>query len=236
MLPPVPGPNGMTSAAAALRYWERRQEVAANNMANVNTEGFKGERVFARLLNGAFPEADSATDMRAGTLRPTGAPLDLALDGDAFLVVNTPRGERLSRGGSFRLDGAGQLLDPGGNPLQGEAGPIVVPDGAPVTIQADGRVLAGGKDVGRLRLETIPAGTRLQHDEGTLFVPGAGRTPLAAGSAPVRQGFLEDSNVGAVGEMVDMISIQRSYASVQKAMVTMDEIRGTISRDLAKPI
>ncbi|MBV9772958.1 MAG: flagellar hook-basal body complex protein [Gemmatimonadetes bacterium] len=235
MLPPIPRPNGMSSAAASLRYWERRQEIAANNMANVNTDGFKGERVFARLLNGAFPAADSATDMRAGTLRPTGAPLDLALDGDAFLVVNTPRGERLSRGGSFRLDGAGQLLDPSGNPLQGEGGPIVVPDGAELKIQADGRVLAGDKEVGRLRLESVPAGTRLQHDEGSLFVP-AGNQPLAAGVAPVRQGFLEDSNVGAVGEMVDMISVQRSYASVQKAMVTMDEIRGTISRELGKPI
>src|SRR5919199_161705 len=96
--------NGLTSAASALRYWERRQEVVANNLANVDTTGFKGERVFARLTEGALPEADTNTDTRGGTLKETGAPLDVALTGDGYLVVDTPQGERLTRGGSFHLD------------------------------------------------------------------------------------------------------------------------------------
>lgn len=230
------GPNGMTSAAAALRYWERRQEIAANNLANVNTDGFKAERVFARLLNGVYPEADTQTDMRGGVLKPTGQPLDIALEGDAFMVVQSPNGERLSRGGSFRLDTDGQLIDPSGNPLLGEGGPIRVTPGAEVKIGADGTVTSGGKEVGKLRVETVPQGTRLQHDAGSLFMPDPARTPATAEMRPVRQGFLEESNAAPVDEMVNMIEIQRAYAAVQKAVTTMDDVRGTISKDLGKPV
>jgi flagellar basal-body rod protein FlgF len=225
----------MSAAAAALRYWERRQEIAANNLANVNTDGFKGERVFARLLNGQFPAADSATDMRTGTLRPTGQPLDLALEGDGFFVVDTPAGERLSRGGSFRLDGEGRIVDAGGNALLGENGPLTA-TGGDIAVAADGRVTAGGAEVGRLRVETVPAGTRLQHDAGTYFLPDPARTPAAPEALKVKQGMLEDSNVSAVGEMVDMIEVQRAYTAVQRAITTMDDVRGTATRELGKPV
>jgi flagellar basal-body rod protein FlgF len=224
----------MSAAAAALRYWERRQEIAANNLANVNTDGFKGERVFARLLNGQFPTADSATDLRAGTLRPTGQPMDLALQGDGFFVVDTPAGERLSRGGSFRLDTESRVVDASGNPLLGENGPITA-TGGEINVGTDGRVTAGGVEVGRLRVETVPAGTRLQHDAGTYFLPDPSRAPAPAGGVAVKQGMLEDSNVSAVGEMVDMIDVQRVYSAVQRAISTMDDVRGTATRELGKP-
>ena len=119
-------PNGMTSSAHALRYWERRQEVVSNNLANVSTDGFKAERAFASLMDGALPEIDTQTDMRAGTLRPTGSPLDLAMGGDGFLVVSTPDGERLSRGGALRLDDEHRLVTAQGYPVLGDQGPIVL--------------------------------------------------------------------------------------------------------------
>ena len=89
--------NGLTSAASALRYWERRQEIVANNLANVDTSGFKAERVFARAMGDGLPAVETATDLRGGTLTQTGAPLDVALDGKGFLVVDGPHGERLTR-------------------------------------------------------------------------------------------------------------------------------------------
>ena len=119
-------PNGMTSSAQALRYLERRQEVVANNLANVSTDGFKAERTFGRLLEGSIPVVETQTDMRAGTMRPTGAPLDIALGGDGFLVVDGPEGERLTRGGAFRLDDRHRVVTADGMPLLGEGGPIVV--------------------------------------------------------------------------------------------------------------
>jgi flagellar basal-body rod protein FlgG len=77
----------------------------------------------------------------------------------------------------------------------------------------------------------------MQHEAGTLFVPPAGgRSPVAAESRSVRQGFLEDSNVNTVGSMVDLITVQRSYAAVQRTITTLDGIRHTIANDLGKPV
>jgi len=227
--------NGMIRAAHALHYLERRQEVVSNNLANAATDGFKGERVFARMLGDALPFADTATDRRMGTLKPTGNPLDLAIDGDAFLVVGTPNGERLGRGGSFRLDDQGRIADQQGNLLLGIDGPITPGQGT-VSIDGRGIVSVEGREVGRLRIESVPADVRLQHDAGTLFLPDPARAPLAADAAPLRQGTLEESNVNTIGSMVDMISIQRAYAAVQKAVVTLDGIRGTIANEIGKPV
>lgn len=226
--------NGMNRVASALRYWERRQEVLTNNLANVNTTGFKGERVFGRLVGDALTVVDTRTDFSAGTLRPTQQPLDLALGGEGFFVVQTPNGERLSRGGSFQLDAEGRLTDAGGNPLLAEGGPVVVPPGAKLEIDAGGAIKLGGQPAGQLRLETVPPGTRLQHDAGTHFLPDLARQPLPAEQRQVKQGFLEESNVGTVDSLVDMISVQRAYASVQKAVTTLDGVRSTIVNDLAR--
>ena len=108
--------NGLTRAAHALRYWERRQEVSANNLANANTTGFKAERAFGQLAGDALTVTNTQTDLRAGALSQTHAPLDLALAGDGFFVVQTAGGERLTRGGTFELDAEGRIADCGGQP------------------------------------------------------------------------------------------------------------------------
>lgn len=227
--------NGMVRAANALHYWERRQEIVANNLANVDTTGFKAERVFARLVEGERTVADTATDMRNGSLSQTGSPLDLALGGDGFLVVETPAGERLSRGGSFRLDDAGRVVDAHGNALLSENGPITVPPGA-VMVNNAGQVTVDGKAVAMLRVEVPAEGTRLQHAGSNLFTADGALTPVAEERRSVRQGYLESSNVDTVGAMVDMISIQRAYSAVQRAVSTLDGIRQTISNDIGKPV
>src|SRR5215218_8954994 len=94
--------NGMHSAASALRYWERKQEVVANNLANVSTNGFKAQRVFAKLLDGILPTAETGSDLATGTLRQTANPTDVAIDGPGFFVVSTPNGDRYTRGGTLR--------------------------------------------------------------------------------------------------------------------------------------
>jgi flagellar basal body rod protein FlgG len=225
--------NGLTRAAHALRYWERRQEVVSNNLANANTTGFKAERVFGQLMGGALTVANTATDRSAGALAQTNAPLDLALGGEGFFVVETPAGERLTRGGSFSLDPEGRIADAAGNLLLGEGGPITVPQGE-LTIDADGVMRVNRAEIGRLRVEMVPAGETLQHEGGTLFVPGATRQPAEAGARQVKQGYLEDSNVNTIGTLVDLISIQRAYSAVQKAVTTLDGVRGTIANELAK--
>ncbi|MEX2584029.1 MAG: flagellar hook-basal body protein [Gemmatimonadota bacterium] len=231
----MPEINGMIRAANALHYWERRQEIAANNLANADTTGFKAERVFARVLGDAIPVADTMTDMSAGALTHTGEPLDFAIADGAFMVVETPNGERLSRGGSFTLDGEGRIVDARGNPLLGEGGEIIVPQGS-IDVDAAGTLRVEGREIARLRVETVPPEVQLMHDEGTLFLPDPARADQPAEERQIRQGQLEASNVNTVGSLVDLISIQRNYSAVQRAVTTMDDIRGTISNELGKPV
>ena len=227
--------NGMTRAAHALHYLERRQEIAANNLANVDTVGFRGERVFARMLAGELPVAETRTDFQPGALRQTGSPLDLALGGEGFFVVETPEGERLTRGGTFQLDAERRLVDARGNPLLGEEGPITLPIGA-VAIDDSGTVSVEGREVARLRLDRVPPGTALQHAGGSQFLPHEDQAPLEPAARVVRQGFVEDSNVSSIGSMVDMISIQRAYAAVQRTVTTLDAARQTVVTELGRPV
>jgi len=230
----------MSSAAAALRYWERRQEVTSNNLANVSTDGFKGQKVFARMVEGALPAADEVTDFSQGTLDTTNNPRDVALDGPGFLVVKTANGERYTRGGSLQVSDSGELTDSSGNPILGENGPIRVstPGQAEVgTIQIsrDGTVSVDNAEVGRLRLETIPDKTTLSAEGSGLFIPPATRKRADPDSRIVRQGALEQSNVTPISQMVDMISIQRAYSAVQKAVTTLDTVREIATTELARP-
>ena len=215
-------PTGFDSAAAALRYWERRQESVANNLANVNTDGFKGERAFAHLLAANGPiTIGSATDLRAGTLTPSGQPLDVAIDGDGFLVVDTPQGERLSRGGTLRLDDQHRLVDPSGHLVLGADGEG---SGTMVSITIP-------RDAARIE---IAEGATLTHAGDTLFAASATER-VALDARGVRQGTREESNVHPLTAMVDMIDVQRAFSTVQKALSTLDTVRGIAVTELGKP-
>lgn len=236
--------SGLSAAANALHYYERRQEVVANNLANASTDGFKAERVFAQLLEGTgatAPVANAATDLRAGTLRETGSAFDLAIEKDGFLIVGTPNGERLTRGGTLHLDAQQRLVTGDGHPLLGSTGPIVLTpaEAAEATrgglqVAADGAVRAGARVVDVLRMETTPAGATLAHEGASLFVPADARQPLAAKDRTLKQGALEESNVDALDAMVDMIAVQRAFTSVQKAIVTLDEVRDKAVNQLGR--
>lgn len=237
----VEGESG-DSIAAAKRYLLRRQEVMANNLANATTDGFKAERVFARVLaeaDAGGPVAHAATDLRAGTLQPTGRPLDLALDGPGFFVVATPGGERLTRSGAFQAAGDGTIVDVHGNALLGADGPLVLTGDADapvraVAVDAGGVVHADGRVMGHLRIEAVPDGATLQHEGGTHFVPPASRRPLAEVTG-VRQGMLEASNVNALDALVEMITIQRRYGALEQADSVGEAIDDRVNQ-LGKPV
>jgi flagellar basal-body rod protein FlgF len=243
-IPPVSNPTlGIPQAAAALRNLERRQEIVANNLANVSTTGFKGEHPFARLLDSAGTAVvDAQTDRSQGALQRTDAPLDLALASSGFFVVSTPDGEQLTRGGSFRRDVSGVLVDAIGAPVLGEydarggkPGPVEIPEHAQsIRIEPDGAVVVDGAQVARLRVEDVAADTRLEHVGNGRFLAPATRTSLVADRRAVQQGALEDSNVTPVTSLVSMIEIQRAYSSAQRALTTIDGARGIVVTDLAR--
>ena len=237
-------PSGMDVSAAALRYWEQRQNIASANIANVSTDGFKGQRAFAQLLGeSGAPTIRSATDFSAGPMSTTGAPLDLAIQGNGFFVVQTAQGERLTRGGPMQISATHQLVDRAGDPLLGQAdaaggaaGPVTIPAGtSSLVIDAGGAVMANGKQIARLRLDQAAAGTQLQHDTNGMFIPAATMTTVPTANRTVRQGMIEQSNVSSVGSMVDMIAIQRAYANVQKVLTTIDAAREIATGELGKP-
>lgn len=206
--------------------------MVASNLANVNTDGFKGERAFARLLDGNIPVVDTRTDLRNGSVSATGNPLDVAISGDGFFVVQTPKGERLTRGGSLSIDADRKIVDSDGHQLQGVDS---VPVGAKqILIDGQGRVKADGKDIGRFRIETVPPGTALQHEGGSLFSTTASRSEADMTRTKVRQGAIEGSNVSSLESMVDMIAVQRAYGAVQKTISALDTVRGLAANELGK--
>lgn len=234
----MPGPvttNGMSSAASALQMLERRQQVLANNLANASTKGFKAESAFARLMDNALAVTDTALDLSAGTLTETHNPLDLAVEGNGFFVIQTPGGERFVRNGSFQLDANRRLTDGRGNAVLGEGGPIVLPDGT-VEVDATGMVSVNGKPQQRLRLERVAEGTKLQHEGGTQFVPDASREAVPPGERTVRQGFLEESNVNTMRVMTEMLEVLHRFGAAQKTLSTIDSARGLAVTELARPV
>lgn len=225
----------MSSAAAALQMLERRQAVLANNLANASTRGFKAETAFARIMGDALATTDTALDLTDGTLTETHNAMDLAIEGRGFFVTQTPGGERFVRNGSFHLDAERQLIDERGNPVLGEDGPIVLPPGV-MEVDDSGLVKVNGKPLQRLRVETVPEGTQLEHEGGTQFVPVAGRTPMPPAARVVRQGFVEESNVNPMTAMTAMIEVLHRYGAAQKTLSTIDAVRGIAVTDLAKPV
>jgi len=227
------GPGALGRAGDAFRYWERRQEAVAHNLANASTPGFKGEQVFASLLESGRMAPASQTNFSEGSLESTGRPLDLALQGEGFLVLKTPDGERLVRGGSFQLDQSRQLVDAHGNTLLGDSGPIVLPEGD-YEITPNGVVKVEDVPVATLKIVRPREGADLSREGGVRFRSDLPAETVDEGEVKVLQGHLEGSNVDPVDAMVEMIEIQRAYSAIQRSVLVLDDVLGRISNDLGK--
>lgn len=227
--------DGMKSAAQALRYWEHRQQVMAHNLANVSTPGYKGERAFGVLLQDRTLALQTARDPRQGQLTPTGNPLDVALEGPGYLVVATDAGERLMRGGVLRLDAGGRLVDSAGNPVLGQLGEVVLPQGQ-ISIDTAGNVSVDGRSMDSLRVEAVPPDVDLNREGASLYVPDPARAVVPPAERGIKQGFLEESNIDHVGSLVDMLTVQRAFAAVQKTVHVLDGVMDTVVNDLGRPV
>ena len=225
--------RSMHQTAKTLGYWSRAQDVTANNLANVNTAGFKLDRITAaQSAEGSYPVPVQDTDLAQGRLRETGRELDFALEGEGYLVVKTPAGERLSRGGALRLDADSQLVSSEGFPILGDDGqPIVLPSGT-VTVAPEGDVRIDGEAIAHLQLRRPAEGVRLLKEGNGRFIP-QGDTEITD-AVRVRQGQVEEPNGDTLAGMVDLITIQRAYTANADAMKAMDRVLGTLTSDIGK--
>lgn len=211
----------------------RRLESVTQDLANVNTAGYKGERMVFREVLEAPPKprehiggqvvvTEQRTDFSNGNLRPTGNPLDLALMSEGFFAVQTAAGERYTRQGAFSLSVNNTLVTSSGEAVLGEAGPIRV-DGGKVDITADGAVLVDGEEVDRLKIIRAEDPRRLVR-EGQTFFRAEEAEVQPATDRQVVQGSLEEANVNPVEAMVALINLQRQFDAYERAMRTMDSV------------
>ncbi len=253
--------GGMYSALSGNLSAMERLDVIANNLANVNTAGFKKDRLaFESVLAGnlnppAVPPGQTAdpvllkarmvTDQSPGALVQTGNQLDVALQGDGFFVVRTPDGgTAYTRQGSFRLAADGTLVTASGYPLlsREERQPIKLdvadqPGGGKPVIDNQGNITLNGAAAGSLAIVDFPKPYQLAKEGDTLFVPapGSGAVPQDSGpTTTVVQGSLEQSNVDAVAEMVQMVEANRFFETCQRVVRNFSDIASKAANDLGK--
>ena len=235
---------------------ERQLDVVANNIANVNTNGFKADKsLFQEYLasnahedNFARPDRrisfvqDRATyrDFSQGPTEQTRNPLDVAVDGNAFLAVQTAAGERYTRDGGLQINPQGQLVTASGDAVLGTSGPIVFqPGDKEISISLDGNVTVrqGTSTIdslrGKLRLVSFAQAQSLLKEGSNLYAPGEGATPQPAPKAQVHQGFLEKSNVNSVLEMSQMIEVTRAYTQLATLLQTQSDLHKSAIEKLA---
>lgn len=236
---------GIYSAVSGSISALARLDAITNNLANASTPGFKAERLVQSAAQvGTVPSATAVstpitrgtleTDFSQGPIEQTGNPLDVALSGPGFLVVDGPHGERLTRRGSLRLDAEGFLTTGDGNRVQGDGGDLHV-SGGPVAIAPDGTVRAGDASVGKLRIVTVADPAALVREGGTTFATGK-QTPTDATSSNVQviQGSLEGANLSPVENLVALIDTMRGFEAYMRAAERLDQVTGKAIADVGK--
>ena len=234
---------------------ERQMDVVANNVANVNTNGYKADRSLFEeyLMPGAHEDnfvgrdrresyvQDRGTyrDFSQGAAEQTKNPLDVAIQGNGFLVVQTAAGERYTRDGGLQLNNQGQLVTAEGDQVLGTAGPItfqptdhdvnISPDGT-VTVQEGNNRLDALR--GKLRLVSFADAQRLLKEGSNLYSAAAGDAQPDLKST-IEQGYLEKSNVNAVAEMSRMIEVTRAYTQIATMLNQESDLHKTAIEQLA---
>ncbi|MDB5095606.1 MAG: protein of unknown function domain protein [Cyanobacteria bacterium RYN_339] len=254
--------RGLYTSSAGMQVEQLRQEAIANNLANLNTAGFRRDLAImearkglklsrTHIPTGAGPEAGTkrqeigtvgtgvmvqrmVKDFSQGDMHETENPFDLGLQGKGFFTVQGANGQTFySRDGQFTRSKDGTMVDKAGNKLMGLAGPVVV--NGKLEIGTDGTIAVNGRRIDRLALVQFDNADADLAKHGDTMFQDVGRTgPKPATGLEVHQGTLEGANVNSVQEMVHMIAALRQYEANQKAAQSQDETLARAVNDIAK--
>jgi len=224
-------------------------DLLANNLANTETGGYKTDREFYNLYSS--PEAavqegeDQATmpvieknwtDFAQGVVRPTSNPLDFALQGQGFFAVTTPAGKAYTRNGSFRISTTGSLVTPEGYTvtiLDAKGQPAQINPAVPFEVDTGGNITQSGQAVGQFATFNFAPGDLVKQGN-TLFRPADPNATPQASTAEVRQGAVENSNVGSSESAVRLVSVMRQFEMLQKAINIGAEMNKKALDEVAK--
>ena len=239
--------KGIYSSASGMLPRVLKQETFANNMANVNTPGFKKDGVFLKMLDEATQKTivtdhpwevpmvdDVYIDFSQGDLEKTDSQTNFAIDGDGFFAVQTEFGTLYTRSGDFSLSPQGLLIDRNGNPVLTDSGPLTIQSDT-FTVGDDGTVTVDDYAVGRIRVVDFERPYQMMKVGNSYIRPkDEAAVELPVANARVRQGYLEKSNVNVVEVMVDMLSSFRIFEAGQKAIQAQDETLDKAINELAR--
>jgi len=260
--------RGIYAGTSAMLVQEKMLDVVGNNLANVDTSGFR-----ARIaVNKSFPEElmdriersmdpvvkegfapggripigvlslanvlhETAMRTTMGALERTGAPLDLAIEGEGFFVVQDGAGNTFyTRSGHFQRNEQGQVVTHEGMLLLGDGGPIEIGEGTQVLVGEDGQVFVDGEAVGTVRVVRFQTPSRLRNvGKSLLAETQESGAPEDVEAPKLAVGFLERSNVNVVEEMTKMIEANRAYEAAAKTVTIQDELSSRLSNSFGRP-
>jgi flagellar basal-body rod protein FlgF len=227
--------QGIYTAASGAIAMEDRLNIISNNIANLNTTGFKKDQMsFEQYMkqldtSSLYPgqyrtvpidviAVSSSIDLSAGAPVKTGNVLDIAVMGDGFFVVNTDKGTRYTRAGSFQLSTENTIITPQGYRVQGNGGDITIdPEKSDIVIDSTGKITQDQDELSTLQIVKIPP-EALERQGNNLFSVKEGVMPQPVETVSLVQGSLEKANVEPILEMVEMIAASRAYESFQKVI------------------
>lgn len=226
--------SGIYTAYSGMQAQADALEIIANNLANINTTGFKEETAFFTVLQQSVKEAEnqdtlhsavnrtvavlSALNGKEGSLINTHRDLDIAIEGNGFLVVNTQRGIRYTRNGNLKVNSTGVLTASDGSPVLGRENKQITVGPGEIHIGEQGNVQLDGAIVDRLKLVRFEKLSSLEKEGNSLFLSRSGRDVELDSEAKIKAGYLEQSNVNPVESVVRMVSILRNFEAMQKCM------------------
>jgi flagellar basal-body rod protein FlgF len=225
--------SGLYVALSAQVALEKRMTTIATNVANMNTVGYRADQVsFESVISRttdkpvAFASAgDTFISRRGGAMIKTDNPLDVAVQGEGWLAIQTPQGTAYTRDGRMQMKDTGELVTLNGYPIldAGNSGLVVDPNAGPPSISHDGMLSQNGQQIGALGLFTIDENANLARFDNSAVIPDRPATPtLDFGSNGIVQGFVEGANVNPVMEMTKLIMVTHAFDSVSNAIETSE--------------